>query len=192
VVSMTTTGESAGTVTHRRSGAALMSGFALVWALTGASGLPTGGVLVSIVAVGVTALVVLSAFTDDGASGYDGPVAPDWRRRYNRIGIAQAVLIAAVIAGAVALHHPELIPSAVCLVVAAHFVPLAGVFGVPRFLRVAAALGVVAVVGLIVSWSAPEPGRAVTGLGAALTLWWASLPTLRAAKAVVGPTPPDN
>lgn len=185
---MTTTGVSADTATHRRTGAALMSGFALVWALAGASGLPTGGVLVSIIAVGLTAIVVVTAFSDQGTGGYDGPVAPDWRRRYNRIGLLEMLAIAAVIAVAVRIGRPELIPGAVCLVVAAHFVPLARVFGVPRFLRVAMTLAVVAAVGLALSWTAPELGRAVTGLGAALTLWWASLPSLRAVAATVEAT----
>jgi hypothetical protein len=189
-----TTGESAGTVAHRRAGAALMSGFGLVWALTGASGVPTGGVLVSIVAVGVTALVVLCAFTDDsaGGDGYRGPLATNWRRRFNQIGIVQLLLVGAVVAGAVGLGHPELVPAGVCLVVAAHFVPLAGVFGVPRFLRVAVALAVVGVAGLLVSWNSAELGRAVTGLGAALILWSASLPSLQAARTVVAPRQPER
>lgn len=185
---MTSTGVSADTAMHRRSGAALMSGFALVWALTGASGLPTGGVLVSIIAVGLTALVVVTAFSDRGTAGYDGPVAADWRRRYNRIGLVEMLAIAAVVAMALLTGRPELIPGAVCLVVAAHFVPLARVFGVPRFLRLAAALAAVGVVGLVVSWTAPEPGRAITGLGAALALWWGSLPSLRAVAATVEAT----
>lgn len=185
---MTSTGVSADTTMHRRTGAALMSGFALVWALAGASGLPTGGVLVSIIAVGLTALVVVTAFSDQGTGGYDGPVVADWRRRYNRIGLVEVLAIAAVIAVAVLARRPELIPGAVCLVVAVHFVPLARVFGVPRFLRLAAVLTAVGAVGLVVSWTAPEPGRAITGLGAALALWWGSLPSLRAVASTVEAT----
>lgn len=173
---MTSSGASAETVALRRSGAAVMSAVALVWALAGASGLPTGGVLVSIVAVGVTALVVVTAFSESGPGGYRGPVAPDWRRRYQRVGLVQALAIAAAVAAGIVAGRPGLIPGMVCLVVAAHFLPLARMFGVPRFLVVAAVLGAVAVAGIVVSTGSPGLGRAVTGLGAAFTLWWAALP----------------
>jgi hypothetical protein len=170
--------ETLDTSTHRRAGAVIMSGFALLWALAGSTGLPTGGVLVSIVAVGITALVAVAAVFHRGPGEYVGPVVEDWRRRYNRLGLLELLAVVAVVAAGVLSGRPGLIPAAVCVVVAVHFVPLAGVFGVPSFLRVAWVLGVVGLVGLAVSWNDPDAGRAVVGLGAAATLWWAALPPL--------------
>jgi hypothetical protein len=86
-------------------------------------------------------------------------------------------------------HHPpgrhyggccwgRLIPAVICLIVGAHFFPLAHVFDQPQFGWTGTALCLVGAVGLVlVPAVGGEAARAVVGLSAAVTLWVASLYT---------------
>ena len=100
-----------------------------------------------------------------------GPV-DGWERRYWQLALIQAVSIAAVVALFVGTGFPELVAPGVCLVVAAHFPPLATIF--QRQLYNAAAVGLLgaASAGFAAGYLADgDAARDATGLSAAAVLW---------------------
>jgi hypothetical protein len=169
----------------RRSGALLLALFAQAWAVGSLAGL-SGWAVTAVLAVSVpTTLVavVLAARVPPEDAGE--PVARDWRRRYNRIGAVQGVLVAATVVGCVVAQRPEFIAALVCLVVGLHFLPLARILAEPRYVRTGLALCVVGLGGLGLGL-AVEPAQAnvSVGLAAALTLWASSLALSRCASSL--------
>ncbi len=157
-------------------GVFVLTGFGVAWALTGLTGL-RGGVALGVggVVTGVTVGALLLAARRGGARGPSrrGSIPPEgWRARFDRIGLVQAVAIAAVIAVAAAAGLPEAIPVGVCLVVGLHFFPLAGVFGLALYRWTG--LGLLAAAGLglaLLLAQDVDRARAVTGFAAAAVLW---------------------
>ena len=74
-----------------------------------------------------------------------------------------------------------LIPPVVCLIVGAHFFPLARLFDQPQYWWTGASLSIVAAAGFITlaAGAGAEVSRVVVGLGAAITLWGTSLHVAR-------------
>lgn len=156
-----------------RVGTAAMSAFAFLWALTGASAL-RGATASSIIAL-ASVLTAAAAWLADrrrDATSAPANLPDDWSRRFNRIGGIQAVAILGAVVVLGRLQEPGYIPSAVCAIVAMHFLPLARLFGQTRFRWTAGALLVVAAAGSGVAHVAGgEPARAAVGFGAAAVLW---------------------
>lgn len=152
-----------------RRGAVTLTAFAFIWALVAGSSLPWAALGWAVIAVAaVTALLVGRTALRTAPGGDDPP--PEAMRRFGAVNLAQAVAIAAVVGVFIAAGIERFIPSAVCLIVALHFVPLAPVFGQPLYRRLAGALGLVAFVGLIVALLWPTAALPVVGLGAAAVL----------------------
>lgn len=157
-----------------RQGAIILSVFALIWALAGASGIGGGavywgiGAVALVISLGAIAFAVRSE-PDRGASRR---VAPDWQRRYNLVGIAEGVAILVAIVALIWIDVPGLIPPVVCLIVGIHFLPLESIFGQREYRWTALALCAVAVVGAaMLSFASEEAVRAIVGFGAAIVLW---------------------
>ena len=85
-----------------RRGALVTALFALLWAVTGASGITNAAVAgaVRLTAVAVTVVAVLLILRAGAAPGASRPrqVPADWSRRFNRVGAAQGVAIGSVVA----------------------------------------------------------------------------------------------
>ncbi|MDQ3526135.1 MAG: hypothetical protein M3451_13945 [Chloroflexota bacterium] len=67
----------------------------------------------------------------------------DRQRRYNLVGIVQAVAIGLTIAALIVIGHPAFIPAVVSVIVGMHFFPLAPVFDQPQYALTGVALCVV-------------------------------------------------
>jgi hypothetical protein len=167
---------------RRRQGALLFAVFALIWAAAGASGIAdeATAMAIGVVALGVTAVAVLLAIRS-GSRPVAGPqqsLPEDWRRRFLLVNVVQWVAIGLAIAVLVALDRGSLIPAVICLIVGAHFFPLARTFRQSQFGWTGAAFCVVGAVGLaLIPAVGGETARTLVGLGAAVTLWVASLYT---------------
>jgi hypothetical protein len=96
----------------------------------------------------------------------------DRQRRYNLVGIVQAVAIGLTIAAHIVIGHPAFIPSVVSVIVGMHFFPLAPVFDQPQYALTGVALCVVGVLGAMTFVVASEQApRAFVGFAAAIALW---------------------
>ncbi|MGH2583381.1 MAG: hypothetical protein ACRDJE_00535 [Dehalococcoidia bacterium] len=158
-----------------RPGALLLALFALVWAATGISGIGNDAAVLAarLLALLVTAVVALLVLRAD-STGTDRPrgVPEDWRRRFNLVSIIQFTVIGVAVAVLVMTGRPMLIPATVCLIVGAHFVPLARIFDQQLFAWTGAALCMVATVGYLTVVAVDgAAARAVVGVGAAVLLW---------------------
>jgi hypothetical protein len=123
-----------------------------------------GGILAALVAVG-------GIVTARRARGEPSPLSdPAARRRYGIIVATEFASIAAGAAILAATGHAEFIAAWVCLVVGAHFVPLARVFPGIGLAGLAAAVVCVAVAALVVGLSTSVSPSAVAGLGAGACL----------------------
>ena len=166
----------------RRAGALITGLFGLPWALTASGSLqPEPATAVRLAAFAITALAVGVALVPP-ATGQDRVrrVPADWRRRFNRVGMAQAAAIIATVAALVLGGRPTLVPAAVCLVVGLHFVPLTSLFDQPQFRWTAAGLCLVAALaGSLHLWGRSTAAIVVAGCGAAVVLWATSLHVAR-------------
>jgi hypothetical protein len=157
-----------------RRGVAILAFFGAAWGMVGASGLPTvpaWGLRIAAVLLAVGALVAAGRPGPAGDVPRERRLPPRWHRTVGLVNGGQFVVIALVVAVFLALGHPELVPPVVCLVVGAHFFPLARLFDQPQYTWTAAGLCVVAAAGLLVLATAgPAPSRVVIGVGAAVVL----------------------
>jgi hypothetical protein len=160
-------------------GAVVLSWFGFDWAVAAASGPEATaarlGVCVLAAAVAVTLTVVASVYRRPmhhaGAVPIEG-----WERRSWQLALVQAVSIAAVVALFVTTGFPELVAPGVCLVVAAHFPPLATIFQRPLYNAVAAGLFAAAFAGFAAALlDDSDAARAATGFCAAAVLWATAL-----------------
>ena len=163
-----------------RRGALVTALFALLWAVTGASGITNAAAAraVRLTALAITVVAVLLILKAGAAPGAFRPrrVPADWSRRFNRVGAAQGVGIGSAVALLFLADAPMLIPTAVCLIVGAHFFPLAQVFDQPQHTWTGTALCLVAASGLTALAAVDaQTSLVVVGLGAALVLWSTSL-----------------
>lgn len=158
----------------RRQGAIILSIFALVWAMAGASGIDGGAIYWGIGAISllVTVGAIALAVRTDSSRTEPRHLPPDWQRRYNIIGIAEGLAILVAIVALVSLDRPGLIPPVVCVIVGVHFLPLERTFDQPEYRWTALALCAVGAVGAaMLAPLGDEAVRAVVGLGAAIVLW---------------------
>ncbi len=150
-----------------------MALFALAWAIAGSGVLAPVRPVVLTVAVAITSVVLIVTWklrpTQDAQIRQ---LRDHWWRDFQIVGAAQVPAIALVIAGGIWAGAPALIPAAVALVVAVHFIPLRHIFRTPMYSATAGGLGFVAVVGLASFWFlGPETSVAVATLGSAVVLW---------------------
>lgn len=154
----------------RRVGALVTALFGLPWALTGATALsaPVPAVVASAAISATCTIIALRSRPTPRRRR----LSHRWRVNYRTIGVTQGVAIALVVAVAVAIAAPGLIAPLVCLVVGAHFLPLARVVEQPEYRLTGAALLVIGLAGVaVLAVAGPDPARAVSGIGAAITLW---------------------
>lgn len=151
-----------------------MSVFAFVWAVGPPPVTDATRPIVLGVALVLTALTLVLALRSRGNGTRD--LAADWQRQYNRVALVEFAAIAVVVVGLVVLDAAELITPAVCLVVGAHFVPLATLFGQQVYRWTGFALVAVGLAGVVVAVAGDgDLARATTGFGAAAVLWLTSV-----------------
>lgn len=163
----------------RRRGAIILSLFALIWAI-GVPGVESmvGTLAVIVMSLAITGGTVLMALRGDPSrtTSRSRLVPSDWQRRYNLVGLAEAVTIGLAIAVLVLMGLPVLIPPAVCLVVGIHFFPLARIFDQPQYWWTGVGLCIIAVLGVTtMALGSDDASRAVVGYGAAAILWATSV-----------------
>lgn len=170
----------------RRRGALILALFALVWAAAGASGVASAGgasTLVGAVAVALTAVAVVYAVRSGAPGVVQRPrrLPDQWYRRVGRVNLAQFAGIVVAVAVLAWAGAPAFVPPVVCLIVGAHFFPLARLFDQPQYRWTGAGLTVVAAAGLVglATGASMEAARAVVGIGAALALWATSVHVAR-------------
>jgi len=170
----------------RRSGGMLMGLFAFIWANVAGGGSAQLPLFVAALAITVATFLLALRPRGEGARLLDA----DWQQRYNRIGLVQFGAIAVVVVASIALDAAQLIAPLVCVVVGAHFLPLATLFVQPLFRWSGIALVVVGAIGVVLALAEAsdngasggngETARLVVGLGAAVVLWATSVATSRA------------
>jgi hypothetical protein len=127
-------------MTDAASGVRFLAGFGGLWcvvacgALLGDAGTPIGLIVGAVVAFG---LVIAH-----GRAVAQPHAAPrrNVQAAFRRVGFTQAAAIGAAVILGTASGHQEWITALVCLVVGAHFLPLAAIFGVRRYRLTAAAM----------------------------------------------------
>ncbi|MGW5362686.1 hypothetical protein [Actinopolymorpha pittospori] len=165
----------------RRRGVLILALFAVVWAAAGISGLPFTGttqLLVGAVAVLVTVVALALGLRPQGTAGTRPRDLPEgWRRRVGQVNLVELVLVLVTIFGCARLGVPMLIPPVACLIVGAHFLPLARLFDQPQYRWTGILLCVAAVVGFVIlaAGGSTEATRVVVGLAAAFILWASAL-----------------
>jgi hypothetical protein len=163
----------------------VLTGFSIIWGLAGMSGLDPGPVVALLLGALIVAIAVGVAVLSTRWATASGDVvrnpAGNAQAVFNLVNVGQVVLILIAVLGLVKAGSPGLIPSAVCLVVGLHFIPLARVFDVPTYYLLAAAMVAVAVAGAVIHWSggADASVQAFVGFLAAVCLWTASLVSAR-------------
>ena len=162
----------------RRQGAVIMSVFALIWAMAGASGIDAAASywVIGAIALAVTAGTIAFALRTSSTRTAPRDLPPDWQRRYNIIGLIEGGAILGAILILVNLDLPGLIPVVVCLIVGIHFLPLAPTFDQPEYRWTALALCIAGAVGAAL-YGPVSDGTVlvVVGIGAALILWGTAL-----------------
>lgn len=152
-------------------------GFGAGWWFFGASSVSGGSTPLVVVGVavvlGLAGWLVLIARRGAGLPAGGGREESPFGGRY---GIAVALMLVGIFAGARVLSAvfeiPEAVPAWVLFVVGLHFVPLAKLFGSRRFLVLSAVLcgvAVLAAVLAIAGWA--EAWQLVPGFGGAVVLW---------------------
>ncbi|WP_084012652.1 hypothetical protein [Thermobifida halotolerans] len=156
----------------------LMTVLAFLWALGASAGLvDTMSMLLGIGASMLVTVVVLMIATRMGFSETpETPVSARQGRRFTLVGVLQVVVIAAVVVVLVLLGLPEFVPAGVCLVVGAHFFPLAAVFGRSLYVWTGVLLCGIAGAGAALALSGDaELSRTAVGFAAAGVLWVSAL-----------------
>lgn len=178
---------------ERAGGGFVLTIFGGVWWLAGSGGVPdpVRGVVLAVGAVAVLALVAAWARVRRSSpeSPLHGSASPAIGRQFSLVNVGQLLGIVAAVVAAQAVGHPEAIPALVCLVVGAHFLPLARLFGVPRYTGVGFALIALGVATLLAVPLLDLPAGAwltAPGFGAALILWTTTasfaLPSIQTAR----------
>ncbi|MFF0717505.1 hypothetical protein [Micromonospora sp. NPDC003816] len=155
-----------------RTGTLVLTGFALLWAVSGLHPAPAAARIPLLVAATVITATVLALGMTRPRPQDHRRLSASWMRRFNRVGVVQGLLIGGVCLVAVPTGHPRLIPTLVLVIVAAHFVPLVAILRQREYVWTALALALVAVAsfGAYVR-GMPELAAAVTSFGAAIVLW---------------------
>ena len=159
----------------RRRGVLIMAGFAIIWAMAGSTGVgdPTASRALFAAAVALAVLAAAPAVRSGWlpASSRRRRLAEDWQRQFNWVGAAEAVGIGIAVAICLSVGASRAIPIAACLVVGAHFLPLARIFDQPQFRWTGVMLLGVAVAGLLVTAAGyAATANAIVGFGVAVVL----------------------
>ena len=164
----------------RNVGILFLLGFGLIWFLVGIANLglswpPTVGLSLAYLGSGMITASLLRRFV---RSTKVAPMQPEdaWQRRFNRVGLFQALAILLAVVLLVSTSLPQLIPAVVCLIVGAHFFPLANIFNIALYRITATVLCITAVAGLAVAVAEGlEMSQTLVGVGAALILWFTAI-----------------
>jgi hypothetical protein len=163
----------------RRRGIVVLALFGLLWATTGASALPGGAAFLARLLAVLVAVMVLGLGLPSGRPEVEQRrrrLPANWRRGVGVVGLVQFALIGLVAVGLVVAGWSAAVPALTCLVVGAHFLPLARLFDQPQYRWAGAALGGLAVAGLVLLGTVDaETSRLVVGFGAAAVLWVTAL-----------------
>jgi hypothetical protein len=160
----------------RKRGAIIMGIIGLVWALAGSAGFTNdmARVALLVVAVAVTVFIVLLGLRVGRQPARERPrqLPENWNQRYGQVGMAQGAAIGVAVLVLILAGWTALIPAVVCLIVGVHFFPLASIFDQHQYWWTGLALCLVAGAGFaILALAGRDASIAVTGLGAAITLW---------------------
>ena len=162
----------------RASGIVVMALFGAVWWAVGSGALTGAARGLALAVGGSVSLLLLAGWwrlrRSLPAEALGGPADTSGSRRFGAVNAAQWIAIVLVVVVARAVDRPEIIPALVCLVVGAHFFPLAGLFDAPRYRLTGGALVAVAAATLLAVPALGLPGgawRAAPCFGAALVLW---------------------
>ncbi|HEX5433710.1 MAG TPA: hypothetical protein VFY05_05700 [Candidatus Angelobacter sp.] len=153
---------------NRNGAIIVLSFFAVIWWIVGASQLPRGSVLIS--AIGIVISGVFVAF--DRRRGVQPATREERKRRGRIVGIASGVEGVAIVAAVnvlVRMGRRDLIAPAVAIIVGLHFLPLARWLPARIYYLTAALLVAVGLGGALVQ-AGPVRILAV-GMGAAAILW---------------------
>ena len=176
---------------RRAMGACVLAGFGTVWAAAAVFSAPARwrmglglGLAFTAACVGMAALHTLLRVRAAGRAQPDAPLSAAGqiaRRRVGRrmglINAAQGLAIALVSVAAARAGRPDLIMSAVALIVGLHFFALVPVLHMPSYALCGALIVVAAIVGAV---APPRPGNAVgVSLAVALVLWTTALDITR-------------
>lgn len=167
----------------RRRGVLILATFALVWAMAGSTG-PADAAEGRVLFAAVAALIVLvgARALRVGwlpASVRQRRLAEDWPRRFNRVVAAEAAGIAAAVGICLGVGASRALPVAICLVVGAHFLPLARTFDQPQYRWTGWLLLLVSAAGLLAIAAGHAAGAVTTvGFGAAIILCGTALHVL--------------
>lgn len=163
----------------RASGAIFMSVFGFVWAVGPPALEDRFQLPVLVASVAVTVVTLVLALRPKG--GGTRHLVKDWQQRYNRVVLVEFAAIAVAVVVLILLGAPALIAPVACLIVGAHFFPMAQLFGQQVYRWTGVALVVVSSTGLVVAETAGgDPARTTVGLSAALCLWLTSAAVSRA------------
>lgn len=168
-------------------GAVIMSVFASMWEVLGISGLGPRlpapalfGTAALAVAVAVTAVVLTIRFGMLPGPRRARRAAVNSFQVFGRVNIGQTVAIVAAVMLLGRFDQWVYIPAAVCLVVGAHFLPLARTFAQPQYWWTGGLLMALALVGAVTLGSGDGAnGRVLLGFGAAFVLWTTALHVAR-------------
>ncbi|MBU6536405.1 hypothetical protein HZS56_35915 [Streptomyces sp. A108] len=98
---------------------------------------------------------------------------------FGRVNVGQTVAIVASVMLLGRFDQWVYVPAAVCLVVGAHFLPLARTFAQPQYWWTGGLLMALAPVGAVALGGDGANGRVLLGFGAALVLWTTALHVAR-------------
>ncbi|MEY9846741.1 hypothetical protein [Streptacidiphilus sp. MAP5-3] len=154
-----------------KSGVGFYALFGFGWWMWGLGGVAVAVALPVGIAVALALMLTARRRLPDEAGEF---ASPQVRRTFGLINGAQWLLIGGAVAGCVVGGVPELLPALVAVIVGAHFVPLAAVFGDPRLRVPGALLVATGIAGVLLrSLSHPSAGTMATSVGVpcAVILW---------------------
>ncbi|SCF00057.1 hypothetical protein [Micromonospora mirobrigensis] len=159
--------------------------YGLAWLVAGVTGLPVPtGVRLALSLVGVVtagAVLIAGGRLRARGPGRSRRVRPHSMRWFHLVNVAQTVAILVAVLALLRAGAPGLIVVAVCLVVGAHFLPLARIFDVPGYWWTGGLLILVAAAGAAAyGYGATNATvRSAIGLPAAVILWATALEVSR-------------
>ncbi|MGW1472697.1 DUF7010 family protein [Streptomyces olivaceus] len=168
-------------------GAVAMSVFASMWEGLGVAGIgprvpspALSGIAALAVVVAVTAVVLTVRLGRLPGPRRVRRVAVNSFQVFGRVNIGQTVAIVAAVLLLGRFEQWEYVPAVVCLVVGAHFLPLARTFAQPQYWWTGGLLMALALVGAVALGGGDgSNGRVLLGFGAALVLWTTALHVAR-------------
>jgi hypothetical protein len=176
---------------RRAMGACVLTGFGMLWAVAAVFSAPAGwrlglglGLALTAACIGAAVLHTLFRVRAAGKTQPDAPLSASGqiaRRRVGRhmrlINVGQGVAIALASVAAARAGRPDLIMSAVALIVGLHFFALVPVLHMPSYALCGALIVVAAIAGAVAPAGHCRP--AGVALAVALILWTTALAITR-------------